>query len=824
MRKKVKRLPVCRQMAKRKLFDDKMQCACIMAAVILTTVLLTITFSAAFYFGRSIRSAQTAAVGWRAHAAVSDVTDEQYDKMRKSSLTADISCYLHLGYLTESRQDSVVELGYYEDQMASWMGRSPAQGRMPKEADEIVLSSRFLKMKGIASFEEGMRMHLQYSVNGVLHEGDFTVCGVYEFCGPLAETAFISMEFYEDAVKGASGQEKMESAFGMRVVEVMFPDTRHLERDTRKLLEEAGAVENNWILNQAYGRMGTDLAVMFAAAFAMLLIMFCGYLIIYNIYYISVMQDMRFYGLLATLGFLEDEIRQVVKYKTNFICGAAIPIGLAAGFLFSKAVLPLIWMPFEMGEAQVRPNLALFVFAAFFSYVTVCISSRRPARMAAGMSPIAAKRYVPKLVKKKAGKGTRNGYKMHVMAWRNIVQERKKMILICCSLSLCMILASVFDTISHGVSMERFLEDVAVSDFIIGSSQYFNRVDSDFAPLDSSLVEEVCNWDGIQASGGAHAAALSVQADGEASKRYLELAKEFGWEEENYADGTVTTWVYGLDDYISHQMTLIAGELDWEKFASGNYVITNTLVEAGISYYKPGDKVKLDAGGGKEYTVLAVAQLPYDYTVRSQYVGSVDLYLPSQEWIKHMQSKEYYLYAYDVEDALETVWEGRLSNLSKAEGSDISYESKAVYRNQFEQFFLGIFLLGFAVSMVLGAVGLLNFVNVIYSSIYERRRELAVMQSMGMSKKQVYGMLAAESGYYMAFSWLAGTAVSLPLGYYVVAALGRDMKFFQYQCTVMPYAAFGIGGCLLAVCVPCLIFYALDKREGLLYRLQKRGI
>lgn len=825
MRKKEKALPICRQIAKKKLRENKMQSVCIIAAVILTTVLFTTAFSAVFYFRGNLQAAMVKAVGWSAHAAIQEVTDAQYEAMRQSSLVSDISSFSHLGYLNESVSDTVIEMAYFEETLFSWMGYSLSGGRMPQEENEIVLSSQFLEKLGVSA-EEGAEVHLQYKVNESSYEDDFVVCGIMERDASMQDAACISKRFFEKSMERESGREKMESAFGARVAEVMFPSENHLERSLMQLLEETGATENKWILNPAYG-MEMDAAIIAAAVCVLFLIMFCGYLIIYNIYYISVMQDTRFYGLLATLGFLEGEIRQVVKYKTNVLCFVSIPAGLVFGYLLSALALPKLWEPFVLGTmqaGQVRPQPLLFAFAACFSYATVRISSRKPAGMAAKMSPIAAKKYVSVKPKRKKDRDrkkiSKNGYKMSVLAWKNIARERKKSMLICCSLALCIILASLFYTISRGVSMELFLEDTAVSDFIVGRKSYFNKMHSENEPLDDGLLAEMAQWDGIEASGGLHAKAMSVPLDNKAYQKYKAVIDAVGAEDYN-ADGAMYTWIYGLDEYIFSRMKLTAGVLDWEKFVTGDYVIVSALDESGQqeSCYELGDKVTLfDA---KEYTVLAIANIPYDFSARSYYAGSVDFYLPSQEWIEQQRAQAYYLYVYEVADELEPVWERNLLELAGDNSRDLSYESKETYRKLFEEFFGGFFLLGAAVSIILGAIGLLNFINVIYSGIYERRRELAIMQSMGMSRKQVYGMLVTESGYYMLISWLSGIAAGLPLGYFVVNALGKEMKFFQYRFHSLPYIAFGIAGCMLAVCVPCLIFCALDKREGMLLRLQR---
>lgn len=812
-------VPLCKQMARKKLLESKMQSFCIIVAVVLTTILFTTTFSTLFYFNHSIRKAELENIGWTAHGAIAEVTEEQYHAMKQSKVISEISYYMQLGFLEERGQDEVIEMQYCEDDMGSWMYYSLSQGHMPNQENEIAVSSQFLANKGIA-FEKGKQIMLQYSVNGELRSKEFVLSGVYEKKATSAEVAFISEIFFEKEFAQTIDEEKKDSVLGTRVVEVMLQNTTHMERDMKKLLEESNAEQNSWMLNEVY-LTGTQLnmRVIFAVVCVLVLIMLCGYFIIYNIYYISVMQDTRFYGSLSTLGFRADEICQLVKHKTNILCIISIPLGLVLGFVFSMSFLPNVLEQYGNETLQTFPNPLLFVCAAVFSYITVCISSKKPADIAAKMSPIEAKKYVS--VKVTGKKNSRNGYRMSVMACKNIVRERKRSILICCSLSVCIILTSLFYTISRGLNLELFLKDVISCDFIVGSETYFSKVGGSYEVLDDYLVQNFAQWEGINESGGAHVTLMDVPLDNKAYAKYLEIVGE----QDTNQNGMMYTGVYGLDEYVFRKMTALQGELDWNKFKTGDYVIANCFVESGgtQSCYEIGDKVKLLLADGveKEYTVLAIGDIPYDMSLRERYACSVELFLPAQEWSTRMQSNEYFVYAYDIEDTFEALWEKELSDLKKGD-IDFSYESKMTFRNQFEGFVNGILMLGTCISVILGTIGLLNFVNVIYSSIHNRKRELAIMQSIGMSRKQIYSMLITEGSYYILISWIVGIVVGMLLNYLVVTSLEHSMGFVQYECFWLPYIIFGVIGCFLAVCVPGMIFYMLDKKEDLLCRLHKR--
>lgn len=76
----------------------------------------------------------------------------------------------------------------------------------------------------------------------------------------------------------------------------------------------------------------TGIAVIFIA----------GYLLIYNVFYISIAQDIRFYGMLKTLGTTARQIRKIVYKKAIKLSLMGIPIGLLLGWPIGRLLLPAI--------------------------------------------------------------------------------------------------------------------------------------------------------------------------------------------------------------------------------------------------------------------------------------------------------------------------------------------------------------------------------------------------------------------------------------------------------------------------------------------------
>ena len=79
-----------------------------------------------------------------------------------------------------------------------------------------------------------------------------------------------------------------------------------------------------------------------AIAAVLLLILFTGYLIIYNVFQISVTNDIRFYGLLKTIGTTGRQLKRIIRYQALALSLAGIPVGLLLGWLVGAGLTPAV--------------------------------------------------------------------------------------------------------------------------------------------------------------------------------------------------------------------------------------------------------------------------------------------------------------------------------------------------------------------------------------------------------------------------------------------------------------------------------------------------
>lgn len=80
----------------------------------------------------------------------------------------------------------------------------------------------------------------------------------------------------------------------------------------------------------------------------------------------------------------------------------------------------------------------------------------------------------------------------------------------------------------------------------------------------------------------------------------------------------------------------------------------------------------------------------------------------------------------------------------------------------------------------------MNFFNVILTGIITRKREFAVLQSIGMTGKQLKTMLVCEGLLYALGAGLLSLILSVVLGPFAGAAVENVFWFFTYHFTVTP--------------------------------------
>lgn len=785
-------------------------------------------------------------VGTSSHAGFKYLTREEYEIVRKDEKIRDLSYRIFVGNAENKELAKLhTEVSYYEDLNAKMSFCYPETGHMPKEDDEIVLSDLTLEALGLPC-ETGTKVRLAIRVNETTIEQTFTLCGYYRGDRmAMAQAAAVSEDF---AVRTAPtpSDSAMEGTIdssdysGRIMADFNFPVGFGLEGQTERLRERCGFPENAPVgVNWAYLGESVDFSLILLILCLLLIIVISGYLIIYNIFYINVYQDIRYYGLLKTIGMTGKQLRKMVYRQANMLSLRGIPAGLAAGILTGRFLLPVFLDTFDFfavagDEMELKPWV--MIGAAAFSYVTVALSCVRPCRIASKVSPVEAVRYtegqenMPDGKRRMRGRVSEGkhgllqmprGKRRRVTAWtmagQNIRRNRKRVVIVVASLSMSLILLNSVYTLVSGYDADSFVARRVLSDFSVSDATLDRVTVSRESVVTDGVTEafltELLRQQGIEEIGNIYMKDLDPEFSKEdyalLEERIFEnpRAQEF-WQENGTAE-VAGAWrteekmdgkVYGIGQMIFEKLENPNGELDWEKFRSGNYVIGTRFYAGGgegIDFFLPGETVTVcnEAGEKRGYEVLAVADMPYVCGFQTFGMFDCDYILPEEEYLDLMGEQQPMRTLIDVSADQEEAVEVWMENYCKNVDPALMYTSKAVAEAEFAEYKNMYTLAGSLLALILALIGILNFVNTMVTSVLHRKREFAMMEAVGMTGRQLRRMLCCEGGCYALYTGVCSAAVSVLVSVLVVKPFGDGMYFFRWHFTILP----------LAVCIPILL-------------------
>lgn len=800
-------------------------------AICLTAILFTSVFSIGMSALNSLQQTTMRQVGTQAHGGFKYLTMPQYDKLKNDPKIKDISYNIIVGTAENPElSKTYTEIRYTEEKNAKWSFSMPTTGRLPEKENEIATTIQVLDALGI-EHKLGENVTLQFTANGKKHEDSFVLCGYWNVDDiTVANQAFVSYEYAQKAapVWNEIPQEYGEKSFEAGSVNptLWFSHSFNIERQMQELKDRCGFDEDvNDGVNWAYAGSEVDSTTLFLVIGILFLIALSAYLIIYNIFYISVSRDIRLYGLLKAIGTTNKQLKQIVRKQAEFLCLIGIPIGLVLGFLLSFALVPVVMQTTTMRNYGISANPTVFICGALFTFVTVMISCIKPCKYASKISPIDAIRYTESTADKKHKKRTKKITPFDMAAY-NLKRAPKKAILVILSISLSVILLNVTVTICNGFDMDKYIQNMIVSDYYITDKTVTSAI-SDERKLDSitpALINEIKNLDGVSETGCTYVQMqkhiLSDKACENAKKICDEYKKDLPEKyvgqliRDIYEKHEIISRIYGVDGIAMNKLEIYDGNFDEEKFKSGNYIIASSFSDDGSGrYYDIGDTVTIDFGSGKikNYEIMAIGNIAY--ALSPQFSNMLDVYFTmySDEFIAETENANALNIAFNSQSDKYDSIEKWVKNYCENTNSDLDCKSRSTYVDSFHDAQNMYMIIGGILSFILGLIGILNFINSMITSIFARQHEFAVLQSIGMTGEQLKKMLICEGVLYAVISAIFTLTVGNILSYAFIVAISNQMWFFTYRLNITPLILTLAALAVISAIIPIICYINMCK-------------
>ena len=401
---------------------------------------------------------------------------------------------------------------------------------------------------------------------------------------------------------------------------------------------------------------------------------------------------------------------------------------------------------------------------------------------------------------------------------------------------------SCFYAKNASFDMDKYLSALTIADFELSDStdqDYFNGYNPQGTTLNQELISRIETLDGLEGQGSLYSHQLEWKLNEQTIKNlksfcasdlfsYLEgfspdvtQALESAVKEQK-ADAVI----YGLDgiplETITQKQYILDGRYDEKEFATGNYVLAlgpalekEDLADGtAMPTASVGDSILLE---GKQYTVMAVV-----YPVHSIEYGALETgagngfnfgyIIPAdifhRQWPENTMRKMFF----NVKDKKIEAAQQMIDSYTAEQDTSLPVTSRKTMMDQYKEETRASAVMGNAISIIIAMVGILNFANSMVTAIISRRKEFAMIQSVGMTKRQLSRMLMIEGLYYAGLT-LGISYIASAIGINTVIRSMIEGGYYTFQFTLLPLILCTPFLIILAIVIPYICFRNLEKQS-----------
>lgn len=560
------------------------------------------------------------------------------------------------------------------------------------------------------------------------------------------------------------------------------------------------------------------------------LVIICTIATVYNSFSISIAERKKQFGILNSIGATNSQIMKLVFLEGFIVSIVAIPIGILSGTIAMDIVFKIIQKFYSNSfiadmNLRVVYNPVIILFSIIVVLITIFISVIIPARVASKVSPLDAIKNSSdyKVGKVKDSKLVRLIFKTEgVLAYKNLRRNKKKF-----RITLFSLVISVVIFIAFSGFMTLFLEAESVRVGEMNYDIYMYGMRNDSIEKTKELANEIEKIHGVKNISIENTTSLSMDLD---ENKVNKSAKE---KVQNYFESETKNnkTVYKLmnnelnlpGDSAVQNIKLTEGSFDKDSAIKENGVILinkSYYEEKGkkgvldMTNYKVGDTIELYSMGYDEKTEKEYIEKTYKFKImgisedilmgKNTYpymgIGLVTYDEVAKNNGFNASSNIIYIESDQTESTRNSI--NNLANKYKFDVIDQIEEYKIM---QDSLKVMQIFVYGFVT--VISLVSVTNIVNTISTNINLRKRELAIIKSIGVTQSGFNKMIYLESFLYGALALLWGVPIGLLLTVLMNTLLGDVISFGL----VLPYSAVFI--CIIAIFIITFIASYIPMRK-----------
>ncbi|MEF2653106.1 MAG: FtsX-like permease family protein [Blautia sp.] len=831
--------PVIKRIAKTNLKSNFRRSITMIFAVLLSSFLLFSVFTVGLTYLKMNKLQNIRLNGADFDAVLYGVTEEQKTILDNDENVKQFGILTVAGAVRETETDKTPGVGLLYADAVLWDDmmsptRTFLQGKYPTNENEIMVTEEALKNCGFENKKTGDEITFVYEIKEKRQEKTFQISGIWGGFG-IVDNFFVSKAFCE--------QEGIEELYNSRC-DISF-EKRWMSEEEQQAFIDKMELGKSQRLFYVY-EFGNAAEIFWGIAGIVVVTCLSAYLLIYNIMYLSVAGNIRYYGLLQTIGMTGKQIRSLIKKQMIWIGGIGISLGLFLGFFVSFSLIPVAIESLGMkqeqtGQVQVVFHPAVFLLTILLTGFSVWYAARKPMRLAESSSPIEALGYRPVSGIRK-GHTTKKGNLIRRMAVEQLTRNKKKTVVTMLSLSASLSVFVCLMILLHTQSAREYVYNFRGLDMVVANDTIQNVVveqDEEGKKqlqgvkqiLNQEILEKIKKTDGVSAVFPVSCVSTVIPWEPEVSDV---------WMREFYETWMDIPYENDLEEYKNHPENFASAliGITEEDFRALNQELKAPVDETSFLngetciLYRNGlfdlDEKKMigknilcgeyeNPENTRSFKIVALTDIN-DYTALLGYPPTMIVIdkAVSSFAKEPIIFKVGIQYEKEFDERAEATVENILRKSPNA--SDFSWESKIGQAEIVEKAQGHMAEIGFGIVAILAVIGIMNYINTSVGNIQSRRKEISIMESVGMSEHQVRKMLVWEGIFYTGGVMLLTLTVGLGITYAIYQSVNYMGAAFWFP--MVPFFIACILLLTICIAVPLLAYKQMEKSGSLVERIR----
>lgn len=639
-------------------------------------------------------------------------------------------------------------------------------GRLAKNKNEIVLDEYYLEKYKLPK-EVGAKIQIKYlDMNNKEHNQEFILSGI----SSSTSQAKVKEIYFGFVSEDALSEIKKENLLWTLYANTKSSDLSNIEIYRDALIKVFNLDREQVRINDSYINSNkVDPSLIFGALIVVLVVVMATFMVIYSIFYISINEKISEYGKLRALGTTRKQIKGVIFREGLYISVIAIPIGVFLGYIISNFISYKFL--FKEMEFNIYGSLVIVILAIAITLITVIISLIKPATIAMKISPVEAIKYNNVLVKDKKRKSKKR-ISIRELTILNMKRNKHRTIITIISLSISFLLLVLIGSIVESFNMDKAAKQYVSGDFLLETTR--DSINYKYGVFDEKLMMKIKSLDGIKEINNIGLVNCSFNNEG-TLKLYNDKNKDI----EN-----ITSYILGYNEQMLKELksALIDGEINIDGLKNKNEIIIFRNSKDNKFLTKVGDEVKLFIGDDDSNVKIFKIQgiVNADRMESIDMVGLGEVFLTEKECLDSIISKDSTIkLQINASENLEGI-ESTLREVFK-ENKEINFKSQEAAKKELLKDFVGIKIVAYSLALIIAIISLVNYINTMLASIIARKKELGILQAIGITNKQLKKILLLEGNIYLLGSLVIGIVLGSIFGAIIVLAIKSEAIFISYK-------------------------------------------